>query len=29
MEATLQPHVLVIPHLHTHEDELTIVLERL
>jgi quercetin dioxygenase-like cupin family protein len=27
MEATMQPRVLVIPHLHTNEDELTIVLE--
>ena len=27
MEATIQPGVLVIPHRHTHEDELTIVLE--
>jgi quercetin dioxygenase-like cupin family protein len=27
MEATIQPHTLVIPHQHTHEDELAFVLE--
>jgi quercetin dioxygenase-like cupin family protein len=27
MEATLQPHTLVMPHVHTNEDELTYVLE--
>ena len=27
MEATIQPHTLVMPHSHTHEDELGIVLE--
>jgi quercetin dioxygenase-like cupin family protein len=27
MEATIHPHALVIPHIHTHEDELSIVLE--
>lgn len=27
MEAIVQPHVLVMPHVHTFEDELTIVLE--
>jgi quercetin dioxygenase-like cupin family protein len=27
MEATIQPHTLVMPHHHTHEDELLIALE--
>jgi quercetin dioxygenase-like cupin family protein len=27
MEATIQPHTLVMPHSHIHEDELGIVLE--